>query len=87
MTTNHTPRTLWEKDDLPECVKVRGVKWKPAEDVLVCDIGDLYKVAITMHPTKRNVIGLSARMYDPMGILHLGQYASSYFSRIFVQQD
>ena len=69
MTTNHTPRTLWEKDDLSECVKVWGVKWKPAEDVLVCDIGDLYKVAVTMHPTKRNVIGLSARVYDPVGIL------------------
>ena len=32
-------------------------------------LGNLYKVAVTIHPTKRNVIGLSASMYDPMGIL------------------
>ena len=66
---SYTKNTLGERLDLPECVKVLGVKWKPAEDVLVCDLGDLYKVAVTMHPTKRNVIGLSARVYDPMGIL------------------
>ena len=45
------------------------MKWKPTEDILVCDIGDLYKVAVNIVPTKRNVIGLSARVYDPMGIL------------------
>ena len=66
---SYTKNTLGERLDLPECVKVLGVKWKPAEDVLVCDIGKFYKVAVTMHPTKRNVIGLSARVYDPMGIL------------------
>ena len=66
---SYTKNTLGERLDLPECVKVLGVKWKPAEDVLVCDLSDLYKVAVTMHPTKRNVIGLSARVYDPMGIL------------------
>ena len=66
---SYTKNTLGERLDLPECVTVLGVKWKPAEDVLVCDLNDLYKVAVTMHPTKRNVIGLSARVYDPMGIL------------------
>ena len=66
---SYTKNTLGERLELPECVKVLGVKWKPTEDILVCDIGDLYKVAVNMVPTKRNVIGLSARVYDPMGIL------------------
>eukprot|EP00731_Ephydatia_muelleri_P007453 Em0003g1701a len=66
---SYTKNTLGERLELPEYVKVLGVKWKPTEDILVCDIGDLYKVAVNMVPTKRNVIGLSARVYDPMGIL------------------
>ncbi|KAL5502092.1 hypothetical protein EMCRGX_G008810 [Ephydatia muelleri] len=40
---SYTKNTLGERLELPECVKVLGVKWKPTEDILVCDIGDLYK--------------------------------------------
>ena len=59
---SYAKNPLGERIDLPECVKVLGMKWKPAEDVLVCDLGDLYKVAVTIHPTKRNVIGLCTRV-------------------------
>ena len=34
--------TLGEKFDVPECVKVLGVKWNPTDDDLVCDLSNLF---------------------------------------------
>eukprot|EP00731_Ephydatia_muelleri_P035515 Em0131g2a len=66
---SYTKNTLGERLDHPECVKVLGVKWKPVDDALICDLSNLYKAASELKPTKRNVIGLSARVYDPLGFL------------------
>ena len=49
-------------------MKLLGVKWKPLDDQLVCDLSSLRDIT-AMKPTKRNVIGLSARIYDPLGLL------------------
>ncbi|KAL5491930.1 hypothetical protein EMCRGX_G017306 [Ephydatia muelleri] len=46
-----------------------GVKWKPSEDELVFDLSALLHDIAAIKPTKRNIIGLSARIYDPLGIL------------------
>ena len=50
-------------------MKVLGVMWKPLDDQLVCDLSSLFRDITAMKPTKRNVIGLSARFYDPLGLL------------------
>ena len=66
---SYTKNTLGDKFEAPEFVKVLGVKWKPLDDQLVCDLSSLVQGAVSMKPTKRNIIGLSARFYDPLGFL------------------
>ena len=63
---SYTKNTLGERLDHPEYIKVLGVKWKPMDDTLICDLSNLYQAASELKPTKRNVIGLSARVYDPL---------------------
>eukprot|EP00731_Ephydatia_muelleri_P009272 Em0004g1610a len=58
---SYTKNTLGERLDHPEYIKVLGVKWKPMDDTLICDLSNLYQAASELKPTKRNVIGLSAR--------------------------
>ena len=66
---SYTKNTLGERLDHPEYIKVLGLKWKPMDDSLICDLSNLYQAASELKPTKRNVIGLSARVYDPLGFL------------------
>ena len=66
---SYTKNTLGDMFEAPEFVKVLGVKWKPLDDQLVCDLSSLVQGAVSMKPTKRNIIGLSARFYDPLGFL------------------
>lgn len=44
-------------------------RWRPADDQLLGDISSLRSIVDGMMPTKRNIIGLSARIYDPLGLL------------------
>ena len=49
--------------------KVLGVPWNPESDQLMFDISDLAKAAIDLKPTKRNLVSLIGRFYDPLGFL------------------
>ena len=49
--------------------KVLGVRWKPADDRLLFDVSDVAQLAITLEPTKCNVISIVGRFYDPLGFL------------------
>ena len=47
-----------------------GVKRRPRDDVLIFDIsGNLHSIATVTEPTKRYIIGLCARFYDPLGFV------------------
>ena len=81
-----TKNTLGDKFEAPEFVKVLGVKWKPLDDQLVCDLSSLLHDIIATKPTKRNVIGLSARIYDPLGFLSPILFNLRCYFRMFVQQ-
>ena len=50
-------------------VKVLGVTWNPHNDSLVFDLSDLSVAADSLQPTKRNLVGLIGRIYDPLGFL------------------
>ena len=50
-------------------VKVLGVTWNPHNDSLVFDFSDLSIAADNLQPTKRNLVGLIGRIYDPLGFL------------------
>ena len=64
---SYTKNTLGDKLHVPECVKVLEIKWRPTDDQLV---GDLSTLPLKqLRPTKRNIIGNSARIYVPLGFL------------------
>ena len=50
-------------------VKVLSVTWNPHNDFLVFDLSDLSSMAGSLQPTKRNVVSLIGRFYDPLGFL------------------
>ena len=49
--------------------KILGVGWEPTTDRLTFDTGDMARLASTLEPTKRNVISIIGRFYDPFGFL------------------
>lgn len=54
--------------EVEQC-KVLGLSWIPAGDRLTFDVSGLAKIANELQPTKRNVISLVGRFYDPLGYL------------------
>ena len=50
-------------------VKVLGVLWDPRDDCLQFSVADTAEVAARIEPTKRNVISVIGRFYDPLGFL------------------
>ena len=60
----------WEKDTLGdsgyEGNKVLGVR---IEDCLTFDVSEVTRFANTLEPTKRNVVSMVGRFFDPLGFL------------------
>lgn len=52
-----------------EEVKVLGVIWNTLNDTFVFDLSELSETAKSLQPTKRNVVSLIGRFYDPLGFL------------------
>ena len=52
----------------PGETKVLGVKWNPSGDSLIVDFTDLASEALTTVATKRGVVKIASRLYDPMGL-------------------
>ena len=49
--------------------KVLGVHWLPDCDQLIFDVAEVARLAITLDPTKRNVVSTIGKFYDPLGYL------------------
>ena len=49
--------------------KVLGVPRNPEADQLILDVSDLAILAVDLHPTKRNLVSLIGKFYDPLGFL------------------
>ena len=49
--------------------KVLGVPWNPESDKPIFGVTDLARVALDLHPTKRNLVSLISKFYDPLGFL------------------
>ena len=58
---------------MPRCdeYKVLGISWNLDSDQLIIDITSLAHLAQSLRPTKRGLIGLIGRFYDPLGYLSL----------------
>ena len=49
--------------------KVLGVRWSIATDQLVMSLEDIAALAVELEPTKRAIVSLVGRIYDPLGLL------------------
>ena len=49
--------------------KVLGVRWNTCSDELVVSLTEIASATQAIDPTKRNIVGLVGRFYDPLGIL------------------
>ena len=49
--------------------RVLGVTWCRASDELIVDLSHILAVAEDMEPTKRGVISLVSKIYDPLGLI------------------
>ena len=52
-----------------EQTKVLGVRWLPRDDQLYFHSKDLYSLGMQLRATKRNLLRISARVYDPLGLI------------------
>lgn len=46
---------------------IPGVRWRYANDCLVFDLSDLAFHANKLDPTKRSIVSVASRVYDPVG--------------------
>lgn len=49
--------------------KVLGVRWNNSADQLVMDLEEIASAATVLEPTKRAIVSLVGRFYDPLGLL------------------
>ena len=49
--------------------RVLGVHWNPTKDILIFDLAEIANYARDLKPTKRNVVSIAAKFYDPFGSL------------------
>ena len=49
--------------------KILGVPWNTSSDCLLFDVCDMVQLAKNLQPTKRNLVSLVERFYDPLGFL------------------
>ncbi|XP_064475845.1 uncharacterized protein LOC135389743 [Ornithodoros turicata] len=55
--------------DAKETQKVLGLTWAPEEDILTFSKNDLWSLRQARSDTKRSVLQMTARVYDPLGML------------------
>ena len=49
--------------------KILGVKWNFVQDTLIFDLNELTIVMTKLNATKRQIVGITARLYDPLGFI------------------
>ena len=49
--------------------KVLGVRWNNGTDELVMDFEEIASAAVVLEPTKRAIVSLVGRFYDPLALL------------------
>lgn len=49
--------------------KVLGVRWNVAADHLVLDVNDIVQLVRDLEPTKKHIVSIVGRFYDPLGFL------------------
>ena len=58
-----------KSNDEPGVTKVLGVQWNVPLDQLQFDMADLMHAMESLEPTKRNLVGITAKLFDPLGVV------------------
>ncbi len=58
-----------KSDEEPGVTKVLGVQWQVAQDKLQFDLGDVAETMENFEPTKRNLVSITAKFFDPLGVV------------------
>ena len=49
--------------------KVLGVRWNVSSDQIVLNLDEVASILLTLEPTKRNIVSLVGKIFDPLGFL------------------
>ena len=66
----------------PGSTKVLGVLWDVLQDELLFDIGEVAEAMEPLEPTKRNLVSITAKFFDPLGVV----YPVTVLFKMFCQQ-
>ena len=56
-------------EERPGISKVLGVQWDVTRDEFLLDIGEVVSATEDCEPTKRSVVSISAKFFDPLGVV------------------
>ena len=56
---------------LEDSVRILGMKWDTQDDYLFFDLSEIAKYIHTLPPMKRSLLRVSAKLFDPLGLLSL----------------
>ena len=66
---SYAKSTTQHQDTLPVTEKVVGVQWDKEDDNLVLDLKQFLHQSTTEEPTKRDVVRITSKIYDPFGFI------------------
>ena len=66
---SHTKDILGDKQHVNGEQKILGVKWNFIQDRLIFDLTELARSMRGAEATKRHIVGISTRFYDPLGFM------------------
>ncbi|XP_074657118.1 uncharacterized protein LOC141910287 [Tubulanus polymorphus] len=52
-----------------DMIKILGVCWNYSTDEIMFDLTDIINCIQDLTPTKRNIVGVAARFFDPLGVI------------------
>ena len=66
---SHMPKLQLRLEIVNQIVKVLGLNWDTASDEFFFDLSDLCNYGSSLSATKRSVLKLTAKIFDPIGFL------------------
>lgn len=66
---SYTKDVLGSKQHTDGEQKILGVKWNFVQDTLIFDLNELANAMRSLKATKRQIVGVTARLYDPLGYM------------------
>ena len=58
-----------EHESRGELQRVLGVAWDPVQDYMIMDLRNIVAEANLCNPTKRHIVSIASKIYDPIGIV------------------